>query len=82
VLYGAGSLTNFSELRKGEVRRIHIPRARVNKGINRPEPTRTPAPSTTCHHIPLFYKQRVASILPPTLLGRTQLPDSSGAGNL
>jgi hypothetical protein len=32
VLYGAGSLTNFSELRKGEVRRITIPRTPVNKG--------------------------------------------------
>ena len=30
VLYGAGSLTNFLELRHGEVRRIPFPRPRVN----------------------------------------------------
>jgi hypothetical protein len=49
----------------------------VNKGKKRGRGVAAPAPSTTYHHIPLLYRQRVATILPPTLLGRTQLPDSS-----
>ena len=53
----------------------------MNKGINRARAYKDPGPSTTYHHILLLYRQRVASILPPTLLGCTQLSDWSGAGN-
>ena len=64
-----------------ELPRIPIPRTSVNKGINRARAYRDPGPLDYLPSYPAALQGTVASILPPTLLGCTQLSDSSGAGN-